>query len=218
MSPSSRPGPTSSCSEVRESLSARADGEEAVLSVQRCEEHLAGCRACAAFAAALPELVRARLHEAQAVPDLTLDILAAAAAHPVEAAHVRRQQLRWTLGLVGVAQSLLALAALVGLTTAGDLGHVGRELATWQLALGIGFVVAAWQPHRAPGLLPMVAVLGLAAVVSAVGDLVAGATTLVAELDHLVEVAGVALVAGVAGLPTPPPTDPAPPPTQMVTT
>lgn len=184
------------CHLVRESLSARADGEQGALEVADCDGHVANCHDCASFASALPALVRAsRLHTAEAVPDLTTPILAAAAGLVREKSEAKRAQLRWTLGLVGLVQALLALVAL-----GTDASHLGRELATWQLALGVGFVVAAWQPSRARGLFPMVAVLGVAAMVGAVGDLFTGSTTVAAESAHLVEVAGVGLVWAVARL------------------
>lgn len=184
------------CTIVRDSLSARADGEEGVLPVADCDAHVATCVGCGAFSASLPSLVRSsRVAAAVDVPDLTAQILEAAAREDVEGESIRREQLRWTLGLVGLAQALLAMVAM-----AGDASHVSRDLATWQLALGVGFIVAAWQPHRAKGLLPMVGVLGLAAVVSSVSNLVSGATTFGAELSHVVEVAGVGLVWGVARL------------------
>ncbi len=182
------------CEAVQEALSARADGEAADLDEQVCADHLSDCAECRRFAVALPVLLRTtRLAPAQEVPDLTSWIMAAAADEHVDPEVHRRRQVRAVLAVVGLAQVVVAILALLG-----ENGHVGRELATWQLALGTSFGVAAWQPHRAAGLLPMVAVLGLAAVVSAVGDLLAGATTLAVESQHLVEVAGVALVASVA--------------------
>lgn len=185
---------TSPCDLVRETLSARADGEREPMDHDTVAIHLSSCHDCRSFEAALPSVVRAsRLSAAAQVPDLTASILAASAADVDDREVLRRQQVRAVLGLVGLVQAALALGALLG-----EGGHLGRELATWQLGLGVGFAVASWQPRRAAGLLPMVAVLGLAAMISGTADLVAGTTTLMAELSHLVEVAGVLLVWAVA--------------------
>lgn len=183
------------CTAVRESISARADGEEPLLDVSACDTHIAGCAECRAFATGLAPLLRAsRLRTAEAVPDLTGAILTAAAEDRVARGAARQDQVRGVLALVGVAQ---AVVAIVSLLTDGGL-HLGRELAAWELALGVGFVVAALQPSRATGMVPMVAVLSLTVIVGAIGDLAAGTTTLLAEAGHLVEVVGVLLVVAVS--------------------
>lgn len=186
--------PTTACEAVRASASARHDGEVATLDAATCDGHAASCSPCRAFIDGLAPLARTtRLREADPVPDLTAQILVAAAAEEAEAEGHRARQARWALGLVGVAQ---AIVALIAVTTDG--GHLGRELAGWELALGVGFAWAAWQPRHAAGLVPTVAVLSAVAVLGALGDLVGGATSLVAEAEHLVEVAGVFLVLAVA--------------------
>jgi predicted anti-sigma-YlaC factor YlaD len=69
--------------------------------------------------------------------------------------------------------------------------HLGRDLGALELALGIGFLVAAYQPHRAAGVLPIAAVAAGVVVVAVAIDLIAGRTSLLAELTHLSELVGV---------------------------
>ena len=52
--------------------------------------------------------------------------------------------------------------------------HVARELGSFDVALAVGLLVAAWQPARAWGLLPVATVLALVMGVTAVLDLVDG--------------------------------------------
>ncbi len=182
------------CHLVRESLSARADGEEALLDVSSCDRHLAGCDDCRDFHARLGPLIRAtRVRAAEPVPDLTAAILAAAAEQDLAKVAERHLLARRVLVVVGLVQVLVAGLALVG-----DLGHVARELAAWEVAMGVGFVVAAAQPHRATGLVPVVGVLALVSVVGSLGDLASGATTFVEELQHLPELLGVWLAVTVS--------------------
>ena len=80
-----------------------------------------------------------------------------------------------------------------------DVADVARELGSWDVALGIGLLYAAWRPERAHGLLPFAAALAGALLVTAGFDVAAGREALLSESHHLLELLGVALLAVLAG-------------------
>lgn len=127
------------------------------------------------------------------VPDQTADILVAITAEVPDTADRRQTNLRGLLALAGLVQVVIAIAALVD---AGLGAHPARELAAWQLALGAGFALAAWQPVRAVGLLPILAVAVGFTLVAAIANALGGtsAPSLTDEWVHLVEVIGLVLV------------------------
>lgn len=185
------------CSELRESISARIDGEQPAVPDELLDRHLAGCPECRAWqerAMALRRLTLVR--EAPQVPDLTARILA-----EVPAPQPQRWGLRLALGLVALVQSGLGLAELLGADVghAGHGGlaaavHLGNESAAWNVAVGIGLLWAALRPATASGLLPalggFVVVLGL---VSGV-DLSTGQVAFDRVASHGLVVVGVALL------------------------
>ena len=67
---------------------------------------------------------------------------------------------RWALFVVALTQLVLAAPALLLGEDAGATVHVARELGSFDVALAVGLLVAAWQPARAWGLLPVIAALG----------------------------------------------------------
>jgi predicted anti-sigma-YlaC factor YlaD len=183
--PSDRP-----CGDVREAISAALDGEEAPLAAARVRDHLDGCAACTRYADAVPSIARStRVGEARQVPDLTAPILVAVTEQGVLDGRRRVQHLRLLVALAGLVQLALAVPTLAGVTVAPL--HLGRDLGSLQLALAVGLLVAAWQPRRAAGVLPIATVVAGAAIVTGVVDVVTGVATVVAELTHLAEVVGV---------------------------
>lgn len=130
-----------------------------------------------------------RLAPADPVPDLTAAIM-----HAVPANSSQREAARWSLAVVAVAQLVLALPALLWGSGIDAPVHPTRELGSWSAALAVGLLVAAWQPARARGMLPMAAVLVTVLTAGATVDVVAGRTGGPGESVHLLEVAGVALL------------------------
>ena len=156
------------CAQIREALSARLDGEPADLPDDQVDGHLLGCRACTSWAEELATLHRmVRVREAEPVPDLSAAIVAAfvparGGAGP-DARHLGPlgepiSRARWALFVVALTQLVLAGPALFG-DDSGATVHVAREVGSFGVALAVGLLVAAWQPARAWGLLPLAAAL-----------------------------------------------------------
>jgi predicted anti-sigma-YlaC factor YlaD len=147
---------------------------------------------CQAFARQAVSLHRElRLTRAPAVPDLTAPILAAIGsqrrAHPAQ-----ERGLRVILVAVGLMLVAAAVPALVFGDDAGLPVHAARHVGSFDLALAVGFLFAAWRPSRIPGLLPVVAALVACLVGTSVLDVVNGRTGALTETQHVVDVAGLA--------------------------
>jgi predicted anti-sigma-YlaC factor YlaD len=185
------PAPSPTCLPVREAVSARLDGELAQIEAEQVEAHLDGCAACQRYETALPRINRrVTVGAADAVPDLTAPILVALAADRASVGDRRIHDLRVVVGFAGVVQLVLAVPVLLGLT--GPLLHVGWDLGAFELALGAGLLLAALQPRRAAGVLPIAAVAALIATVGGIVDVIGGQATVLAEMTHVTELVGVA--------------------------
>lgn len=97
---------------------------------------------------------------------------------------------------------LLIVWNLVDMFAAGSgpAIHLERHQAAFDVALGMAFLFVAWRPDRAYGMVPFAATFTFALSISAIIDLANGASTLLRESAHLIELAGLALlwVLGVA--------------------
>ena len=181
------------CQQCRDAVSARADGEEPGAPDDLVDRHLTGCADCRAWARDLARLGPAlRVAPAERVPDLTAPILAAAAVERRRVAPTPGPA-RVALALVGLVQVVLALPDLLG-DASGASVHVAREHGAWELALAAGLLVAALRPARTTGLVPVLAVLTATLVGSTALDVVAGHTTVTAELAHLLPLTGLAML------------------------
>jgi predicted anti-sigma-YlaC factor YlaD len=188
------------CDTIREALSARVDGETPGIADDAIDAHVQSCRGCLAWADELAILHRmVRVRAAEPIPDLTAAILGTAPAarrtpaplaEPVSTA-------RWALFVVALTQLVLAAPALLG-EGSGASVHVARELGSFDLALAVGLLVAAWQPARAWGLLPVVAALGLVLGGTALLDVARGSASSLGEVHHVLDLAGVGLLWWVA--------------------
>ena len=174
------------CEPVRETLSAWLDGEDGVISQAVATRHLEVCADCRRYEVAVAGAQR-RLRPALVVPDLTEPIVVADAARRQR--ELRARAARGLVSLVGLAQLVLAVPLLIGLVEP-EL-HLARHLGALELGLGVGLLVAALQPRRAAGVLPIAAVVATVSVVSAALEIQRGHTTLLAESVHLLEVAAV---------------------------
>jgi predicted anti-sigma-YlaC factor YlaD len=186
------------CETVRDTLSARADGEATRDEIALADLHLARCADCRRYAADVERIDRAiRIRPAEPVPSLVGSVTARVRPARLGRGGWLRPALAWVAAVMLV-QSLPAL--LLG-ETSGTSPHLARHLGAFGAALAIGFAYAAWKPHRAFGLLPFTAALVATTTVSVVADIVTGSRTPLAELIHVTELAGLALLWMVAGSP-----------------
>ncbi len=186
------------CGTIREALSARADGEATGDDVTMVDAHLVGCADCQRFASDMERVDRmVRIRPAEPVPSLVASVTARARPARLGRGGWLRPALAW-VAVVMLVQSLPAL--LLG-EASGTSPHLARHLGAFGAALAIGFAYAAWKPHRAFGLLPFTAALVATTSVSIVADIATGSRTPLAELIHVTELAGLALLWMVAGSP-----------------
>ena len=185
------------CDTIREAISARLDGEAPGLDDDTIDGHLAECDACVTWSDELSALHRmVRVREAEAVPDLTGAILGSPPPTPVRRGWRTEviSPARWALFVVALTQLLLAAPALLLGEDSGATIHVARELGAFDVALAVGLLVAAWQPARAWGLLPVVAALALVMASTAVVDVVRGTASGFGEVHHVLDLAGLVLL------------------------
>jgi predicted anti-sigma-YlaC factor YlaD len=181
------------CQTARTAVSARLDGEDPGVDPRALDDHLERCVACHAFARDAASLHReARLARAPDVPDLTAPILTAIGSHGRRSAH--EGALRITLVVVALVQLAVAVPALVLGDDAGTSVHAARHIGSFDLALAVGFLFAAWRPSRVAGLIPVVAALVACLVGTSVLDVLDGQAGAVTEFQHIIDVAGLAAV------------------------
>ena len=182
--------------QIRHAISARLDREDPGLDEAVVDAHLVGCTECRAFAHDAEGLHRSlRLSPAPPIPDLTPDILAAIGVETRDAdASDTNRALRWILVAIAIAQIAVAIPALVFGSDAGLPVHAARHIGSFDVALGVGFLYAAWKPSRIPGLLPVVAALVVCLVGSSLLDVAAGNTAAWGEVQHVFDFAGLAVV------------------------
>lgn len=184
------------CDRCREAVSARLDGQDDA--DPTVDDHLVTCLACQAWRADAVALAhRVDLHVAEPVPDRSAAILAALAAEVVaeeQAAH-DEALLPWRAGLaaLGVVQLLLAVPVLLG-SEPGAGVHVAREMGSFDVALAVGFLFAAWRPARAWGMVPLVAVLSACLLATSAVDVLEGRATFGGETLHLTDLAGLVML------------------------
>jgi len=177
------------CDRVRDALSATLDGEDPGLDDAHVDAHVDGCAGCQAFVAGAGALNRSvRVRPAEDVPDLTAAILGPRRAEPevVEAPAWARY------GLLTVAVTVLLLSVPALFTGSGP--HDGRDLAAFEVALCAALLLVVWQPRRAAGLVPMVATLAVASLISITVDVANGEVPIVAEANHVLVLVGLGLL------------------------
>lgn len=192
----------SDCSEIREAISADADGESPNIPPRQVARHLDRCAGCRSWAESVQLVHRAiRVQPAEPVPDLSAAIVEQALGHdgrrrpaPLPSVGQPVSSWRWALFAVALTQLLLAGPALLLGDGAGDAVHAARELGAFDVALAIGLLVAAWQPARAWGLLPVAAALAVVMAGTAVLDVFDGSASTSGESHHVLDLAGVALL------------------------
>jgi predicted anti-sigma-YlaC factor YlaD len=193
------------CQRGRELISADLDGEARRDERVLLAGHLDTCASCRGYAAAAADAHRSwRVQSAPHVPELTGRILAAATApapggsgrRPRWAALARHKEvvLRVALAVVAVGQLLSAGPDLVQHADFNDDLHAVHHLNAWAVAFAFGLAVAAWQPWRVRGLLPLAAALGGVMAFTVGLDMFNHHAVGMPATAHLVEVAGLALM------------------------
>jgi predicted anti-sigma-YlaC factor YlaD len=188
------------CEDIRTAVSARLDGEDPGLADDLIDGHLIGCSACQAWQDGAQRVVRAVRTRPEA-PDLTESIMLAVEADPqvvaqrarlraAAEAHGRRQILRVAVAAAALVQLALALPTLLGAFTgtAGVGLHASREMASFDVAVAVGFLLAAYRPQRALAYVPVALVLSACLAVTSGLDLAHGVTGVGHEIGHLVTV------------------------------
>jgi len=198
------------CTQCKEALSARLDGEDSEAERSAVDEHVATCPGCHRFADDAARVTRlARTAVATPEPDVIDAVLAAAP-------RSRRPQLiaavRVLLGLVGLAQAEVALVGMIGAHSSehggvvlqgASVAHFAHESAAWNLALGVGFLWVAWRSSRPSGMVPTLATFVAVLTVLVVMDAMAGGVDTARLLAHGLVVLGLVLVIALDRLPGP---------------
>jgi predicted anti-sigma-YlaC factor YlaD len=182
------------CTRYREAISARIDGEDPGLPTEELDAHLAECPDCRSWASAAASPTLGALASPGDTVALDSAVLAqlvrpAAPAGPVHRGLISTFEWRVVLAVIGLAQVVLAWPG-VFLDDGHASIHLAHELTAWDMGLAAGFLLVAWRPARAWGMLPLVAVLVAAMVVTSGADLAAGHALLGREAVHALALAG----------------------------
>src|ERR1700751_3327414 len=150
---------------ARAELSAQLDGEQSGELAEPFVEHLATCHSCQQWQRAAETLTtRVRRGPSQGGPDRTAEILAAVLADQAPRPSRTRRRLLFQVraGLAAVTAGQFAVfifpALILGRAGAGAPVHASHELGAFELAMTVGFIVAAFRPSLARGILPLVGV------------------------------------------------------------
>jgi predicted anti-sigma-YlaC factor YlaD len=181
------------CDEVRTAVSASIDGDAGPSNAVAA--HLAECAECRLWEERAHTLSRRTLRPAEEVSLPTPP--------GVPRGFARNRWLRVALAWGGVLLIVWNASAMVA--PGGDPGsvHLARHQAAFSAALGLTYLVVAWRPERAYGLVPFAAIFTFTLAATGVVDILRGTSTAGAESRHLVEIAGLAvlLVLGIAAGP-----------------
>jgi predicted anti-sigma-YlaC factor YlaD len=188
------------CGAARDATSAMLDGELSSSERTALEAHLEGCEDCRAWREEAHEVTRRmRLESARALP-----VPGPAVLEPLTAASRRRwrsiELARAALMGIGVVQLMTTVPPLMFGQDREAPIQVAHVIGSFNMALAIGFFVAAWRPTRAEGMRTIVGCAALLLVVTAVVDLIAGHTNLSDEAPHLLAVGGWLLLRHLASL------------------
>jgi len=188
------------CELIREALSARLDGEPSPVTPGVLEAHLTACGECREWLATVEEVTSAVRQHIPEAPDLTAPILAAVRAESRDAARdaanrKKRATMRLALGLTALMQLAMAIPMLLGL---GDIAHTSREAASFDIAVAVGFALAAWRPDLARAFVPVAFVLAGCLIVTSIFDIVEGAARFAHEFGHIAALAQAALLWGLS--------------------
>ena len=181
------------CDRLRVAISTQIDGEVPWLPPEVLEAHLAGCADCRDWQRRAHTVTRrVRLGGAFLDHDLTPGVLAAV---PVAQDRGRLRLARRGL-LIALALAQFAIAApMLFLGHDHDAGlHAAHELGSFNLALAIAFAVGAIRPRLSAGLAWPCGIAAGGLMTTAIIDLIGGQALGADEAQHLVALAGAALL------------------------
>jgi predicted anti-sigma-YlaC factor YlaD len=180
------------CDTIRVAISTQIDGEATWLPSDVLATHLEGCPACRDWQLRAHTVTRrVRLGGAFLDHDLTTGVLAAV---PVARDRTRLRLARRCL-LIALALAQLAIAVPMLLGHDRDAGvHAAHELGSFNLALAIAFAVGAVRPKLSAGLAWPCGIAAGGLVTTAIIDLIGGQAIGADEAQHLVALAGAALL------------------------
>lgn len=189
------------CDQWREVLSARLDGEETPEERDGVDAHLATCPECSEWWDTAGDITRlARTSPASLIPPVPDTVLDAVPgrwrARLATALHV-------VLGTLGALQLGLGMVQVSGSTTATNYLHTGHltdathlwhESASWNLAIGAGFLWIATRRGRPTGALPILTAFVAALLLLSAADLIAGRVDPARLVSHAFLVTGYAVI------------------------
>lgn len=179
------------CEGARVAISALLDSEEPAVERDELERHLSGCSGCHRWREEAHEVTRRfRLLPAEAPPPSQALLRATIAATSRWSWPTAATLTRLALVLVAIGQIAVTVPALIFGSDHDAPIHVAHEMGAFDLALAVGFLVAAWRPSRARGMSAIVGAAAIVLVLTAVIDLAAGRTSPGDEAPHLLAVAG----------------------------
>lgn len=182
---------------MREVLSAQLDGESRAAETATALAHLDGCDACRAWLAKVERAQRVlRVRPAETVPDVREAVFARVGARS------GWHRVRMVVAVFAGVELALAVSSYAFGYGQGS-AHDARHLGAFAVALAVGLIYAALHPARSLGVLPVVAALVVAMSASAVVELAAGRTTVLAEAHHVLEISALASLWSLAGCPHP---------------
>ena len=178
---------TMMCEHVRVALSARLDGEDPQVPAAELDAHTSTCVDCREWLTRAERLTLTLRATPAPAPDLVPAVLAAVAAERRSEPAGRRQILRVAVAVLAVAQLASAVTIMFG--AEGAFGaHATREMACFDVALAVGFILAALRPERAQALTPVAFVLAVCLAVTSAVDVANAQTAIVHEIGHLAAV------------------------------
>jgi predicted anti-sigma-YlaC factor YlaD len=187
------------CSEARELISARIDGELGFDDADRLDRHTGSCVACTDYqddGFALRRSLRMSVVQAETEPAPV-----PAAPRSVIGSLRGLSALRWALFVIGGTLVLLNVPSILS-AEASPAAHLDRHDGVFGTALGIGMLAVAAKPHRAIGLVPITGATAVLMLVVAAADVISGNANLLTEAIHVVQFAGLVCLWVISGGPS----------------
>lgn len=192
------------CDEAMMAISARVDGEDALVDPVRLSRHLEGCARCREFESETARGRRASLvAAAPELPDLSVPV---ARAYATAERRTGWSATRILLALVAVSVIVLSVPGLLLGEDGAAPSHEARHLGAFSMAYGIALLIIVYRPSRARAFLLVTFVLAMALLITAAADALMGHIPLAGELIHIPELLSLVLVWDLARHQPAPPT------------